>query len=428
MAAPTSLTDISPPQIQSLRIRSSAADYERRLPHLLRLPREIRDTIYALTILDTTPLWHRRHIATCVHRSRDSGPERPAFSIAQGKGVSGCLCAKRRDHSLVFVNRQIYNETYKLFYSHNAFCFDSAASAAAFLAGLKPEAREQLRRLSIVYWRPFPSASAARLANEAKPVLWQMLARCGRLESLEFDARFLEDRDLIEDFLKARPATLTRLKAITLDVLTPSPSLYQSTLADPWAGKCFVWHEVEESIWAEPTRPWQWKWYSDYVRRGFMEGAARKIDNVRTWGDGDDGLEGRGLTTQNDTVTFGTGAFNGRERTVVILGLPSTPKERVRLAREELRMKKLCSTSDDVRVSPQVVALKKKVEEQRRTKRDEDLERERLEWEEKMKAREQRLAEEQERERKAEKKRRNRIIRSAEHTAKVRLAERKRVV
>lgn len=283
-----------------------------------------------------------------------------------------------------------------------------------------------MRKLSIVSWR-YPSTSTARYVNsDALPMLWKNLARCPRLESVEFDACFLEDRYLMQDFLKIRPASLKRMTAITLDALPPAPVLYRPTLPDNWDGKCFVWHEVEECIWTETTRRSQWNWYTPHVRRGFVETAARKVDFVRQGGDED--ARGTKLDSEHSTVSFRAGAFNGRERTVRILGLPSTPKERVRLAAEEFKMKKAWQTSHESSISPQIVALKKRVEAQRRSKREDDLERERVEWEEKIKARDQRLVEEKDRERKAAKKRRNRIVRSAERTAKLRLAERKRVV
>src|SRR2546423_12257403 len=105
----------SQPLEYPLRFLDQIADSQCRMPkpRLLRLPREIRDLVWASTLLEDIK-WNRRHNLTCPKRSRNkTDTEEPPWifpyctSSHYGPQKSmPCECARREGLNLLFANRQ----------------------------------------------------------------------------------------------------------------------------------------------------------------------------------------------------------------------------------------------------------------------------------------------------------------------------------
>ncbi|KAB5532523.1 hypothetical protein GE09DRAFT_1144878 [Coniochaeta sp. 2T2.1] len=88
----------------------------------LGLPRELRNEIYNLVLIET-PKWERRHSPLCDLCPRVTTIfERPVFDVDDAT----CKCKKRQNAGLLRTNRQIHYETAPIFWSRNTFCFTGA--------------------------------------------------------------------------------------------------------------------------------------------------------------------------------------------------------------------------------------------------------------------------------------------------------------
>lgn len=160
----------------------------------LGLPREIRDIIYDMVLMEP-PLWERRHRPLCKQCPRDTDTfEHPLFDFASD---DRCDCSIRCNTGLLGVNRQIHAETAPLFWSKNVFCFDRPEDFTVSVgADLRPEYRDLLQHVSILgttwehnqeSWDPdyrhrLPDGQDAEAKAQA---VWETLFMCRGLKTLE---------------------------------------------------------------------------------------------------------------------------------------------------------------------------------------------------------------------------------------------------
>lgn len=161
----------------------------------LGLPRELRDIIYELVLVEP-PKWERRHKAICDHCPRNTKTfERPVFDHFEG-----CSCQQRkacpcglRSAGLLGVNRQLHRETAPIFWTKNVFAFDRAGHFAEDVGeNLRAEYREMLQHVSIlgVHWEEFQQASWPDICytwddHMGSLEMWTALKGCSGLRTLE---------------------------------------------------------------------------------------------------------------------------------------------------------------------------------------------------------------------------------------------------
>lgn len=156
---------------------------------LLGLPRELRDIIYNMVLVEPAK-WERRHSALCDLCPRNIVTfERPAFD-----GDSSCKCASRCNMGLLLANRQIHRETAPIFWSQNKFCFDTPPQFAKDVgSNLRQEYVELLQQVSILRvtwndyqldWLPWWERDQV-IVNTESVAMWSTLFRCSGLRTLE---------------------------------------------------------------------------------------------------------------------------------------------------------------------------------------------------------------------------------------------------
>ncbi|PGH09710.1 hypothetical protein GX51_00390 [Blastomyces parvus] len=149
---------------------------------LLGLPRELRDIIYTLTLVEPRK-WARRHNAFCPFGQRNSDlPETPPFVTS-----TLCSCARRRCLGLLLANRQISTEATPIFWQENIFTFDTAKIFVANVGdGMTDKNRNLIRHVVIAEPRDAPTVQdqpCAPIVHEA----WKYLRACQNLRTLKTD-------------------------------------------------------------------------------------------------------------------------------------------------------------------------------------------------------------------------------------------------
>lgn len=149
------------------------------------LPREVRDMIYAFTLVQPIK-WSRRHRPTCEHCPRTCTVfERPLFTYK----VQPCSCVRRTGLSLLLANRQIHSEAAPIFWAENSHCFNVAPEFTREVGEiLRPEYRLLLRHVSIMSteWvsdKNYGNTISCPKGQEA--LFWQTVTECKGLERLE---------------------------------------------------------------------------------------------------------------------------------------------------------------------------------------------------------------------------------------------------
>lgn len=162
---------------------------------LLGLPREVRDMIYELVLVEP-PKWERRHKATCEWCPRNTKTfERPVFdhwSSCSCIGDRVCKCIKR-SLWLLCVNKQLHHEAAPIFWMRNTFCFDRANEFVVSVGeALREEYVRLIQHVSIlgVHWEEYQQASWPDCCyrwndNTGSMDMWEALKRCSGLKTLE---------------------------------------------------------------------------------------------------------------------------------------------------------------------------------------------------------------------------------------------------
>lgn len=151
----------------------------------LSVPREIRDLIYAFTLVQPIK-WSRRHRATCEHCPRTCNLfERPLFTYAE----QPCACVRRTGLSLLLANRQIHAEAAPIFWARNTHCFALATEFTRDVGQvLRPEYRLLLRHvsvMSIVWANNPPYGSMCGWTRDQTVLFWRTMRECKGLERLD---------------------------------------------------------------------------------------------------------------------------------------------------------------------------------------------------------------------------------------------------
>lgn len=169
---------------------TSPETQQHALRGFLGLIPELRNIIYHLVLVDSQPLWYRRHKASCALCPRDSTTwEHPPWATWQFPGQSRpttidcCRCAVRDGLGLLLVNRQIHNEAAPIFWANNTHCFGDIYHFLRDVGeNMRPASRALIRHLSIVTFDRAKSTTADRRLD-----LWSTLSQCRDLETLEVD-------------------------------------------------------------------------------------------------------------------------------------------------------------------------------------------------------------------------------------------------
>lgn len=116
----------------------------------LQLPREIRDVIYVLVLVEP-PKYQRRHRATCMFASLSpTCAEKLPFCTEEFPGREDfCHCAKRRHLAILSVNRQVYEAAICVLWEKNAFSFFSTDSVHRWLTSITAAKRSIIRHIAI---------------------------------------------------------------------------------------------------------------------------------------------------------------------------------------------------------------------------------------------------------------------------------------
>jgi hypothetical protein len=158
----------------------------------LGLPRELRDVIYGLVLIEPAK-WERRHSAPCDLCPRDTNTyERPVFDDSSTSKCSTCKCKCRRNAGLLLANKQIHRETAPMFWGENTFCFDTATQFGEEVGSkLRQEYVCLLQHVSILrvtwqdhqmewFWR-----RDRQQIDSGGAAMWTALLRCTRLKTIE---------------------------------------------------------------------------------------------------------------------------------------------------------------------------------------------------------------------------------------------------
>ncbi|KAK8094862.1 hypothetical protein PG997_001547 [Apiospora hydei] len=185
---------------------------------LLRLPREIRDLIYELILVEP-PKHQRRHIATCSAASLSpSSPEIPPF-VTEEKApfprflpFGDCRCANRRHLALLLTNRQVYEEGSRVLWTKNVFSFHTIDSFNQWFAHISAAKRRIIRYIAI-YLLPrsqWQHLSFSRtIGFDVNERLLQNLVQCVGLRKLD-----LGPAQLPSGFIAALSRQLPLLKSL----------------------------------------------------------------------------------------------------------------------------------------------------------------------------------------------------------------------
>ncbi|KAK7947994.1 uncharacterized protein PG986_008880 [Apiospora aurea] len=139
----------------------------------LRLPREIRDLIYELVLVEP-PNHQRRHVATCSAASlTPSSPEIPPF-VTEAKApfpgfpaFDGCRCANRSHLAVLLTNRQAYEEGSRVLWTKNVFSFHTIDSFNQWFAD-KKQLKQEGERQSLQRNRHIRDHLATRKAERKR--------------------------------------------------------------------------------------------------------------------------------------------------------------------------------------------------------------------------------------------------------------------
>ena len=189
------IPDAAPSQSLSLRLVANPAAC-----HLLKLPRELRDMIWAYTLLEPRK-WDRRHKPGCSWYNPILGREPPPFALTTERlkyehesspvyfTDSTHECGKRRNLGLLGANRQIRDEAEQIFWPVTTFCFDGPLMFWARTEGV-PSVWSKVHKLSFTDFRTDAETSVRLNGGDMFRILRQMPA----LRALEVPRSFVEHR------------------------------------------------------------------------------------------------------------------------------------------------------------------------------------------------------------------------------------------
>ncbi|TDZ53803.1 hypothetical protein CTRI78_v006740 [Colletotrichum trifolii] len=146
---------------------------------LLGMPLELREKIYRHALV-TPPKHSLSHLATCPFRQNHTKTSiepaagmvlKPRIDLSEDKmlpwwDVSECCCAKRTGLNLLCASRQVHEESKRIFWSENLFCFQSEDEFVVCVGEmLRPRYRRLLRRVYVA--SPDPWKTCVRSAWNA---------------------------------------------------------------------------------------------------------------------------------------------------------------------------------------------------------------------------------------------------------------------
>ncbi|KAK2759062.1 hypothetical protein FQN54_003161 [Arachnomyces sp. PD_36] len=165
--------DLSDPSFRPQRLHKTG---------FFKLPRELRDIIYAYVLVEPYYL-DRRHSASC--EESDPGcdkPETPPF-------IAPCYsrCNRRRGLGLLLVNRLIHDEATPIFWGRNVHCFCSPGEFRENVSSrLRKRYRDYIQHVHIVFpYQPHTPHSGTE-------ALWKAIFLCKNLRTLELGPDLLE--------------------------------------------------------------------------------------------------------------------------------------------------------------------------------------------------------------------------------------------
>lgn len=207
---------------------------------LLGLPREMRDRIFEVALVETIR-WERRHKYNCPHCPRTSHElEYPTFQVEhRPSSIHYCRCYVRSSLNLLLVNRQVNAEAARIFWKNNTFCFKSMTEFSHDLGeALRPEYREMIQHIS------FGDHSCWVSKTQVFEDFWNTLLRCTGLRTLELHfnaitAPMLSSQESCRYFLRMK-TELANLKSVKwlcygplmIDMIHPMPEVNGPNASD----------------------------------------------------------------------------------------------------------------------------------------------------------------------------------------------------
>ncbi|KAH8912411.1 hypothetical protein BR93DRAFT_922372 [Coniochaeta sp. PMI_546] len=424
----------------------------------LGLPRELRDTIYNMVLIESCR-WERRHSSLCDLCPRDTGTfERPVFDDG-----SSCKCRLRRNMGLLLANRQIHRETAPIFWSQNVFHFDTAADFAESVGStLRREYVELLQHVSIVRvaWQDYQYDWFTRQERPRRDsggsAMWPVLFRCTGLKYIEIGVDNVYRAPGLDDgnhdctsFIPKLRAELPHLRELALTTILVYDVNPKTSRVDPRMGwwdappmkerhllyaKAQKPLELEEIITAddakEAVRAFKTN-FAVHIKFAMETTLLGVNENDFSTDPTEPYVSGYALANDlNDSSTLHALKLrDGTVATVRLLGLPISQQTRIRHVKE--RWKEDARRKSAGKPTVWEEKYKSVMQERQEAKRVQRVEDASKEHQARMDARETRREEaeiqEQKQQRKAKVKERAKLARSERQTQEIREAERKRV-
>ncbi|KAH8881907.1 hypothetical protein GQ53DRAFT_466187 [Thozetella sp. PMI_491] len=221
------------------------ASFTRRPRQFLTLPRELRDEIYLLALVEPAK-WDRQHRPLCQYfPKRHDETTACALVPDDYRQKGGCDCFRRAPLTLLLANRHVYEEAAPLFWSRNTFCWSDVPNFYREVGSiLRPGYRRLIRHISLLDIRELHESRDSRVYMCEDmgqwELLWGALGQCTALRTLEISpgrvAEYLEKRSPALG-QQAAPGLETLEKLVHLErVVWCNTKRYHLGRVDPFYG------------------------------------------------------------------------------------------------------------------------------------------------------------------------------------------------
>ena len=116
-----------------------------------------------------------------------------------------CLCARRKNLSLLLVNKRFWNDVAPIFWTENWFAFEHPCLLIGFLSTIRPQVRSWLRKISFMPIHGYRNDDFPSTFPQWREPLWDgwddikscwhLLRQCDGLMELELDAMSLTHQE-----------------------------------------------------------------------------------------------------------------------------------------------------------------------------------------------------------------------------------------
>ncbi|EPE31886.1 hypothetical protein GLAREA_11968 [Glarea lozoyensis ATCC 20868] len=310
------------------------------LPPLLTLPPEIFRQIYTYVLVPPTSRWETRHKTFCEHRDRTGVSENPPFTLKiwcqdpackrhvyreEQRRHDMCGCARGEGAGLLRVCRVVYEGARRVFWGARRWGFDDGYQFVKFCDKIQPESRKLIQNVEIVGSGAWDGSAFDNTGPRfTGTLIWDSLMKLECLKTLIIRQDHIENHCSRIVALWALHPDLTIKMAISLRVMPYDCTIPK--LKDVWI-----------IVLADLKKTKEWGPLRDQARRfmydSIVEKCRKEVETQLT-----EVLEQRpkAVDERLNPVTLPGGLVPGVEE-VMVLGLPSCTKERLRMWKEEIR-------------------------------------------------------------------------------------------